>query len=56
MVQRAVLFVIGGTLLNVEMVCDFINDTAAIFIAVTIKVFQNVPLIFGKLLPCREDT
>lgn len=46
MVQRAVLFVIGGTLLNVEMVCDFIDNAAAIFVAVAIEGFQHIPFIF----------
>ena len=44
MVQCAVLFVIGGTLLNVEMVCDFIDNAAAVFVAVTIKCCDKVKL------------
>ena len=41
MVQRTVLFVIGGTLLDMEVVCNFIDDAAAIFIAAAIEIFQQ---------------
>ena len=54
MVQRTVLFVIGGTLLDMEVVCNFIDDAAAIFIAAAIEIFQHIPLIQIGRASCRE--
>ena len=55
MMQGAVLFIVGGTLFDMKMLGNLVSCPTAVITVLPIKGFQDIPFLFTKLLPGRNQ-